>query len=258
VREVIRVATPATEKGWIARAGGLSCRELEAAVAAERPAEPKPAEATRLVCRFVDARTVRVTVELTPEQFALLDQAIGTIGKELGTEDAADALELITRAYLARVGEERPELRQRIVVHRCRECRQEWRETSKGRVPAQVSTREPTDVVEVDDSEEERELDETSHVGSRGGAKLSRYIPRSVVNKVRWRDEGRCQVPGCLNGRWSQLHHIRFFSRGGAHRTRNLLTLCTQHHRQLHDGHLVLRAGDAERHRFTDSRGRGL
>jgi hypothetical protein len=265
VREVIRVATPATEQDWITRAERLSCRELEAAVAAENPAEPKPAEATRLACRFVDERTVRVTVELTPEQFALLDQAIGTIRKELGTEDAADAIELIARAYLARVGEERPELRQRVVVHRCRECRQEWRETSKGRVPAQASAREPTDVVEVDDPEEERELDRTSHVGSshvgsRAAAtpSMSRYIPRSVVNKVRWRDEGRCQVPGCLNGRWSQLHHIRFFSRGGGHRTRNLLTLCTQHHHQLHDGHLVLRAGDAEGHRFTDSRGRRL
>jgi hypothetical protein len=260
VRELIRVATPATERDWIARAGRLSCRELEAAVAAESPTAPQRAEATRLACRFVDERTVRVTVELTPEQFALLDQAIGTIGKELGTEDAADALELIARAYLARVGEDRPALKQQIVVHRCRECRQQWRETSKGRVPAQVAAREPTEVVEVDDPEEERELERSSHVGTRGAVKpsMSRYIPRSVVKKVRWRDEGRCQVPGCLNGRWSQLHHVRFFSRGGRHRTRNLLTLCTSHHRQLHDGHLVLRAGDAEGHRFTDSRGREL
>ncbi len=258
VREVIRVATPATERAWLVRAGQLSCRELEAAVAAESRTEDKRAEATRLVCRFIDARTVRVTVELTPEQFALLDQAIGTIGKELGTADAADALELIARAYLARVGEDRPALRQQLVVHRCRECRQEWHETSKGRVPARVAAREPTEVVEVDDPAEEHELDRTSHVGSRSGAKLSRYIPRSAVKNVRLRDEGRCQVPGCLNGRWSQLHHVRFFSRGGRHGTRNLLTLCTQHHRQLHDGHLVLRAGDAEKHRFTDSRGRGL
>lgn len=101
-------------------------------------------------------------MELTPEQFALLDQAIGTIGKELGTEDAADALELIARAYLARVGEERPALRQQIVVHRCRDCRQEWRETSKGRVPAPALAHEPTEVVEVDDPEEEAELDRTS------------------------------------------------------------------------------------------------
>jgi hypothetical protein len=257
VREIIRAATPATEQAWIARAGQLSCRELEAAVAAGTKTE-EPAGATRLVCRFVDERTVRVTVELTPEQFALLDQAIGTIGKELGTEDAADALELIARAYLARVGEDRPALRQQIVVHRCRECRQEWRETSKGRVPARISSSGPTEVVEVDDHHEERELERTSHVGSRGSAKRSRYVPRSVLKNVRWRDEGRCQVPGCLNGRWSQLHHVRFFSRGGGHRTRNLLTLCTQHHRQLHDGHLVLRAGDAESHRFTDSRGRVL
>jgi hypothetical protein len=156
------------------------------------------------------------------------------------------------------VGEERPALKQQIVVHRCRECRQEWRETSKGRVPARVADEEPTKVVEVDDPEDEGALDDTSHVGSHGVRKQSRYIPRSVVQKVRLRDEGRCQVPGCANGRWSQLHHVRFFSRGGDHRTRNLLTLCSQHHRQLHDGHLVLRAGDAEGHRFTDRHGRTL
>jgi hypothetical protein len=164
VREIIRVAISATESAWLARAGELSCRELEAAVAAETRTVGKPAQATRLACRFVDERTVRVTVELTPEQFALLDQAIGAIGKELGTEDAADALELIARAYLARVGEDRPTLRQQIVVHRCRQCRQEWRETSKGRVPARISPSEPTELVEVDDPEEDRELDRASHV----------------------------------------------------------------------------------------------
>jgi hypothetical protein len=35
--------------------------------------------------------------------------------------DEADGLKLIARAYLARVGEEEPALRQQIVVHRCRE-----------------------------------------------------------------------------------------------------------------------------------------
>jgi 5-methylcytosine-specific restriction endonuclease McrA len=258
VRELIRVATRETEAAWLERAARLSCRELEAAVAAETRAAETKAPVTGLQCRFVDEQTVRITVELTPEQFALLDQAIGTIRRELGTEDAADALELIARAYLARVGEAQPALRQQIVVHRCRDCRQEWRETSKGRVPAAASRREPTDLVEVDDPEEERELDRSSHVGTRAARSTSRYIPRSVVKNVRLRDEGRCQVPGCANGRWSQLHHIRFFSRGGRHRTRNLLTLCSEHHRQLHDGALVLRAGDAEGHRFTDGWGRGL
>jgi hypothetical protein len=255
---VIRVATPETEGDWLERAGRLSCRELEAAVAAESKAEERSAEVTRLVCRFVNDQTVRLTVDLTPEQFALVDRAIGAIREHLGTEDAADALELLARAYLARLGEEEPALRQQIVIHRCRECRKEWRETSKGRVPVRASEHEPTDVVEVDDPQQERELERSSHVGSRAEARLSRYIPRSVLRKVHWRDEGRCQVPGCLNGRWSQLHHIRFFSRGGRHRARNLLTLCTQHHRQLHEGHLVLRAGDAEGHRFTNSQGQTL
>jgi len=93
------------------------------------------------------------------------------------------------------------------------------------------------EVIRVATPETEGEwLERSSHVGSRPEPRPSRYIPQSVLKKVHWRDEGRCQVPGCLNGRWSQLHHIRFFSRGGRHRARNLLTLCTQHHRQLHEG----------------------
>jgi hypothetical protein len=310
-RELMRVATPETEAEWLARAARLSCRELEAAAAAHAPAEAQPASLSRYSCRFVAADTVRVTVDLTSEQFALLDQALVAIRQRLGTEDAADAIELITRAYLARVGEDVPALRQHIVVHRCRACRTEWRETSKGSIPAGASATAPTDLIEVDDPEEQenhaergeeinkeeierrgKEKERTATVeaaatqaaaaavaaeekskdalaeadklaGESGGSShvrtpRSRYVPRDVLRNVRWRDEGRCQVPGCLNGRWSQLHHIRFFSRGGGQRTRNLLTLCTQHHRQIHDGHLVLRAGDAEGHRFTDRRGREL
>ncbi len=257
-RELARIATPETETAWLARAERLSCRELEALAATHAPAEPQPTAASRYTSRFVAANTVRVTVDLTPEQFALLDQALTAIRERLGTEDTADALELITRAYLARVGEEVPALRQHIVVHRCRACRTEWRETSKGSIPAGASPTVPTELIEVDDPEGEEVLAQRSRGTSHVRSPRSRYVPRAVLRNVRWRDEGRCQVPGCLNGRWSQLHHIQFFSRGGRQRTRNLLTLCTQHHRQIHDGHLVLRAGDAEAHRFTDRRGRTL
>jgi hypothetical protein len=113
-----------------------------------------------------------VTVDLSPEQFALLDQAIGAIRQRLGTEDVADALELIARAYLARVDEDEPALRQQIVVHRCRACRQEWRETSKGRVPVRATTAPttPTALVEVD--------------LARGGAGTGAEFPR-----------GKCAVP---------------------------------------------------------------
>jgi hypothetical protein len=255
-REFVRVATPETAEAWVERARGLSCRELEAAVAAEQPAEGPAPGAARLSARFVGENTVRVTVDLTPEQFALLDQAIGAIRTHLGTEDAADALELIARAYLARLGEEAPALRQHVVVHRCRECRTEWRETSKGRIPARVTPEAPTELVEVDEPQGEAELERQTRASYHVRSRRSRYVPRDVLRKIRWRDEGRCQVPGCLNGRWSQLHHVRFFARGGRQRTRNLLTLCTAHHRQLHEGALVLRAGDAEHHRFTDTRGR--
>ena len=58
-----------------------------------------------------------------------------------------------------------------------------------------VSEREATQLVEVGGPEEERELERSSHVGSRVEARLSRYTPGSVRSKVHWRDEGdaRCQ-----------------------------------------------------------------
>ncbi len=77
-RELARVATPETEREWLARAQRLSCRELEAAVAATSgPEEPGPAAVSLYTARAVAANVVRVTVDLTPEQFALLDQALG-------------------------------------------------------------------------------------------------------------------------------------------------------------------------------------
>jgi 5-methylcytosine-specific restriction endonuclease McrA len=51
---------------------------------------------------------------------------------------------------------------------------------------------------------------------------------------VRERDQSRCQYPGC-DSRRVDLHHIRYWSNGGATRLANLICLCKAHHRMVHD-----------------------
>ncbi|ABS25203.1 HNH nuclease [Anaeromyxobacter sp. Fw109-5] len=65
--------------------------------------------------------------------------------------------------------------------------------------------------------------------------------------KVRERDRGWCQVPGCSH-RAAHSHHIDFRSRGGSDDPENQVGLCAFHHlRCIHGGILAVfgRAPDA-------------
>jgi hypothetical protein len=73
--------------------------------------------------------------------------------------------------------------------------------------------------------------------------------PKSRSRKVRDRDRGHCQVPGCSH-RASQAHHVLFRSHGGSDDLDNQIGLCGFHHlRCVHGGHLkvVGRAPDGLR-----------
>jgi len=61
---------------------------------------------------------------------------------------------------------------------------------------------------------------------------------RSRSRKVRDRDHGLCQVPGCSH--WAtQSHHIAFRSQGGGDEPENQVGLCAFHHlRCIHGGYL--------------------
>ena len=65
---------------------------------------------------------------------------------------------------------------------------------------------------------------------------VSRIIPPAVRRAVLHRDHHRCQVPGCSNRLWLDLHHLEYFSAGGDNSEANLITLCSVHHQLLHDG----------------------
>jgi hypothetical protein len=73
--------------------------------------------------------------------------------------------------------------------------------------------------------------------------------PRSRSRKVRDRDRGQCQVPGCSH-RATHSHHVLFRSHGGGDELDNQVGLCAFHHlRCIHGGYLkvVGRAPDGLR-----------
>jgi hypothetical protein len=93
----------------------------------------------------------------------------------------------------------------------------------------------------------------------------SRVIPPHTRRMVVHRDHG-CRVPGCLSQQHLHVHHIVEWSRGGPTDTHNLVALCPQHHRRIHDGHLTIEAPPGAQGpinaesphglRFRDSRGK--
>jgi hypothetical protein len=61
-----------------------------------------------------------------------------------------------------------------------------------------------------------------------------RSVPLRLARALQIRDRG-CRFPGC-GCRFTQAHHIHHWVDGGATRLSNLVSLCAQHHRLLHEG----------------------
>jgi hypothetical protein len=61
---------------------------------------------------------------------------------------------------------------------------------------------------------------------------------RTRAQKVRERDQGWCQVPGCSHPA-AHAHHVEFRSHGGGDELENLVAMCSFHHlRGVHGGYL--------------------
>jgi hypothetical protein len=97
----------------------------------------------------------------------------------------------------------------------------------------------------------------------------TRTIPPAIRRALRLRDRG-CRFPGCCETRFVDAHHIQHWCDGGETSLDNLLLLCRQHHRLLHEGVFCIAhlaegetAGAQETKRnedlvFRDARGKQL
>jgi hypothetical protein len=86
------------------------------------------------------------------------------------------------------------------------------------------------------------------------GLPLVEVTPR-LRAAVRSRDRQRCAVPGCRHFRFVDIHHRRPRAEGGAHTLDNLLSLCTSHHRAVHEGVLAIEGSPEEGLRFLHAGG---
>ena len=76
----------------------------------------------------------------------------------------------------------------------------------------------------------------------------TRAIPAAIRRAMMLRDR-HCRFPGCANRAFLHGHHVHHWMHGGATSLDNLLTLCSFHHRQVHEGGFELRftkAGEVE------------
>ncbi len=230
-RELLRVVTPETDEAWTQRALALTSRELEGqldrTVVGELPPESPVLVKKPARCRW--------TVMLESVDAELLASVLQLLRAQIGDPDISDSALLgeICRRFLHDADADAPTSeRLRTVIGLCPSC---------GDTVA--------DGAEVDDAIVAASACDAEVVEMRPGPErghLSRTVPPARRRAVLERDRRRCVVPGCRCRLWIDLHHLDAFAGGGDHGEENLVTLCTLHHRLLHEGRLGLsREGDA-------------
>jgi hypothetical protein len=246
VRELTRVATPATEAAWRQSAIGKNLRQIEELVAdhqpGDNPDDPGDPEIRTRVVRF----------ELSPETFAGLRQARQVLDEEHGCHLSDDELvAALTGALLDGNAATEPTGRARfqIAMTLCERCRQGWQDGAGAKVA-------------IDGASVERALCDAQHIGSIDGEAPERAhqdIPPSVARLVWRRDGGRCRVPGCRSSRNLEIHHLIHRADGGSHDAINLLLTCGSCHMAHHRGALTISGTadrvEVERHAGRSSRG---
>lgn len=77
----------------------------------------------------------------------------------------------------------------------------------------------------------EGELGQVLNVGRK-----TRSIPSAVRRAVEAKHGRCCSFPGCTSTRFIHFHHVQHWAHGGETSARNLLPLCSFHHRLVHEG----------------------
>jgi hypothetical protein len=85
----------------------------------------------------------------------------------------------------------------------------------------------------------------------------TRAISPALKRALEARDGG-CRFPGCDRTRFTEGHHVEHWADGGVTELSNLITLCTFHHRLVHEGGFGLRTTDGGVFVFSNPEGERL
>ena len=235
VRELTRVATPATEAAWVGAAVGKSVREIEPMVANHQPGDDPDDPPTP------QPRTRKVSFDLPPETHAVLRQAHLVLDEEHGRRLAGhELIDVLARRAIAAapVSESTGRATYQLAVTVCARCKQGWQEGGGELVPVGPAV--------VERAECDAQWSGSIADAAEARVKASQDVPPAVVRFVYRRDHGRCRVPGCRSTRCLEIHHIIHRANGGTHDVWNIVLICSSCHQAHHDGRLVI-SGTAEK-----------
>jgi hypothetical protein len=85
----------------------------------------------------------------------------------------------------------------------------------------------------------------------------TRSIPPALRRALNSRDQG-CRFPGCTHTRYVDAHHVQHWAHGGETKASNLVSLCSFHHRLVHEGGIHVEVLDDGAFRFVRPDGRAI
>ena len=228
-REIVRVASPRTEARWVDEARTKTRSELVAKVKRVKARSRRPAAAlfeTGDEPALAAETPVRISMDLTPEQFARWEAVWERLCQQGASGDRAEVLlaalhdaaetacDKKNYSQITPRGVVRPPVQ--IHVHNCPDC---------GKSEVHGRALGPAD----------RERVQCDAVVSKPGKRATSTIPPRTRREVPARDRHRCQAPGCGRRRFLEVHHVTPRRRGGGNDVENLITLCAACHRLWHE-----------------------
>nr|MBA3503716.1 HNH endonuclease [Deltaproteobacteria bacterium] len=215
VRELTRVATPATEEAFLRKAQGKTAHQVQQMISGLKPgdapdARPDPRRITK-----------RVVIEVSVETYAMWRRTRTALDEEHGErlfDD--DALQILcrrsTEAPATTQGGDVPRPAVQTAVTTCKGCKQSVIEGAGEALP-------------IDQASAARLTCDAEHIGDLESDELTRVtsaIPAAIRRKVFHRDHFACVTPGCRATKHLDLHHVRHREDGGNHSMSNIAVLC--------------------------------
>ena len=235
VRELTRVAVPATEAEWIAAAQGKSMREVEDIVSGrssgDRPGDPADPALKREVLRL----------EVTGDGLAAFREARRRIELDVGHSLDDDAFVRMLAHHVLGGPTDAGRAAYQVAMTVCPQCRRGTRDGA-GRELA------------VEPHVVEAALCDAQHIGDTHvdgvPVKASQTIPPRIRRLVVRRAHGRCEAPGCRAAKYLEIHHIVPRADGGTHDPSQLILLCSADHMAIHRGALQVSGTAPDRLEF--------
>jgi hypothetical protein len=252
VVELTRFATPEAEASLIRWANAVSCGAIRRKADLERKrerAETFEAEHARSLRWWFEDDGTRfgLEAELPADQGVLVAKALSRLADsvppmpgEEGPEgvDARRAYALVTLCS-ARIATDPDPDRATVVVHTSLETlagAERNAEIENGPVIAPDTARRLACDGRI------QIVAETPDGNALRLGRLARVPSAPMIRQLRHRDR-ECRFPGCGKRRFTNAHHVRWWSRGGRTDLDNLVLLCSFHHRLVHEGGWSLTLG---------------